>query len=173
MTQTPATPPASGARALVGGLAVAAATMLVLELFIIMVLRMPDLFLLAAPATFLFVAVAGPPTAWAASRLSRGAGPRRAVLTHGAAAALAGAVWGYPVFALALQWAAQPDPAPRAPALAAIGAFYLATTAAAGALAGRYLAPWLVTRPSLVRTLVGAVAATTAICLGVLLLVRF
>ena len=159
------------------GLALAAAVMLIIEMFMVMLLRRPELLLLAAPLTVLFVLTAGVAAGAVAARVSRGMPQRKAALVFFATGSVAGALWGYPLFTVLIRATAATTGADAGAspttALAGLGAAYLASTAGVGALAGRYFGPFAATRPRLVAYAVGAVAIVTTISLVVLFSVRF
>ena len=155
-------------RVLVAGLAIAAAVMIVAEMFMALILRMPGLLLVAAPITVAFLLTAGALVGAVAWRLTARLEQRRAALAFFVIGFVAGAVWGYPVFAILIQAgvdAGGPEPAPAA---VIVGALYMASTTALGALAGRYFGPWAATRPSLVWSCIGAVVIVTLIGVYVL-----
>jgi hypothetical protein len=164
--------PVSGGRVLVAGLALAAGAMLVAEMFIVLVLRMPEFLLIAAPLTVAFVITAGIPVALAVNRLTPGMGIRRASLTFGAAGLVAGTLWGYPVFTIALNTAGESAGIEPGTGAAIVGAVYVGSLAALGGICGRYFGPWAATRPSLVRTAVGAVLAVAVLGFVLLSVIR-
>lgn len=86
-------------------------------------------------------------------------GIRRASLTFGAAGLLAGGLWGYPIFTIARNAAGESAGIEPGTGGAIVGAGYVGSLAALGGICGRYFDPWAATRPSLVRTAVGAVSA--------------
>lgn len=159
---------ASGPRVLGTGLVIASATMLVAEMFMALVLRSPVLLLVAAPITVVFVLTAGTLVGWAAHRLTVRMSQRNASLVFFVAGFAAGAAWGYPVFSVLISLARSgggPEPSPTA---ALIGAVYMGSTAGLGGLAGRYFAPWMVTKPRLVAMATIAVLTVTGIGVVVL-----
>ncbi|MBX9245019.1 hypothetical protein ICW40_09375 [Actinotalea ferrariae] len=155
--------PLPGWRVLAAGLAVAAAVMLVAEMFMALILRTPGLLLVAAPVTVAFLLTAGVVVGVAASKVTRGMDQRKATLVFFVAGFAAGALWGYPVFSLLIQASASAGGPEPAPAAAIAGTLYMASTTGLGALAGRYFGPWAATRPSLVWSCTGAVAIVTLI----------
>lgn len=163
--------PVSGFRVLVAGLAMAGGTMLVAEMFMVLVLRSPELLLIGAPLTVAFLLTAGALVAWALDRVTRGLDQRKASLAFFGAGLVAGALWGYPVFLVAINSAAQVTGEEPARSAAIAGALYAASTAGLGALAGRYFGPWLATRPQLVRTIGGTVLLVALVGVAVLTLV--
>ncbi|WP_182113276.1 MULTISPECIES: hypothetical protein [unclassified Actinotalea] len=152
-----------GWRVLAAGLAVAAAVMVVAEMFMALVLRTPGLLLVAAPVTVAFLLTAGVVVSLVAQRATRGMGQRKASLVFFAAGFAAGALWGYPVFSILIEAAAAAGGPEPAPAAAVAGTLYMASTTGLGGLAGRYFGPWAATRPSLVWSCTGAVAIVTLI----------
>ncbi|WP_199424876.1 hypothetical protein [Actinotalea solisilvae] len=160
--------PVPGWRVLAAGLAIAAAVMLVAEMFMALILRTPGLLLVAAPVTVAFLLTAGAAVGWAAARATRGMPQRKASLVFFGVGFAAGALWGFPVFSLLIQAAAAAGGPEPAPAAALAGTLYMASTTGLGGLAGRYFGPWAATRPSLVWSCTGAVAIVTLIGVFVL-----
>ncbi len=160
--------PLPGWRVLAAGLAIAAAVMLVAEMFMALILRAPGLLLVAAPVTVAFLLTAGAVVGAVAARATRGTSQRTASLVFFGAGFAAGALWGYPVFSLLIQAAAAAGGPEPAPAAAVAGTLYMASTTGLGGLAGRYFGPWAATRPSLVWSCTGAVAIVTLIGVFVL-----
>lgn len=152
-----------GWRVLGAGLAVAAAVMLLAEMFMALILRTPGLLLVAAPITVAFLLTAGVVVAIVAQRATRTMAQRKASLVFFAAGFAAGALWGYPVFSILIEAAASAGGPEPAPAAAIAGTLYMASTTGLGALAGRYFGPWAATRPSLVWSCTGAVTIVTLI----------
>ena len=141
---------ASGFRVFISGLVIAAAVMLVAEMFMALVLRIPELLLVAAPITVGFLVTAGAAVGWLAGRVSRRMDQRKASLTFFVLGFLAGGLWGLPIFTVLIDTAAQ-DAGTQPPAATAIfGALYMASTTGLGGLAGRYFGPWASTKPRLV-----------------------
>lgn len=161
----------STGRALVAGLSVAAAAMLVQETFMALALRAPELLVVVAPLTVLFVMTAGLVIALGVGRLTRNLSLGAASLTFFGAGFLAGVLWGLPVFMVAISATADATGTDPARGAAIIGAIYLALVAAVGALVGRYVGPWAATRPVLVRVVVACVLATAVIGLVILTVV--
>lgn len=147
----------STGRVLVAGLSLAAGAMLVQETLMVLALRAPELLIVVAPLTVLFVLTAGLVIALAVGRLTRNLSLRAASLTFFGAGFLAGALWGLPVFLVAVTTMAEAAGADPARGAAVVGAIYLAAVAGVGALVGRYFGPWAATRPVLVRTVIACV----------------
>lgn len=164
--------PVTAGRVLIAGLAIAAAAMLVAEMFLVLVLRLPELLLMAAPLTVAFVLTAGLLVAVAVDRFTRGIDLRIASLIFGAAGFVAGALWGYPVFTLALNTAGESVGVDPGSAAAVVGALYTGSLAALGGIVGRYVGPWAGTRPSLIRSAAGAVLLVALIGVVVLSVIR-
>jgi hypothetical protein len=165
--------PVSRRRVFVAGLVSAAAVMLVAEMFVVLVLRAPEILLIGAPLTIAFVITAGIPITLAMHRLTRGIDLRIASLLFGMAGLVAGGLWGYPVFTLALNTAGDAAGVERGPAAAAlVGAMYAGSLAALGAIVGRYFGPWIATRPGLVRSALWCIAMTGVIGVVVLSFVQ-
>jgi len=164
--------PVSGGRVLIAGLGIAAGAMLVAEMFIVLVLRMPEFLLIAAPLTVSFMLTAGLLIALAMNRITRGLSHRTASLLFGAAGLVAGVLWGYPVFTLALNAASESSGVQPGSAAVWVGAFYVGSLAALGGITGRYLGPWAATRPGLVRTAVVTVLGVALVGVLVLSLIR-
>jgi len=162
----------SGGRVLIAGLGIAAGAMLVAEMFIVLVLRMPEFLLIAAPLTVAFMLTAGLLIALAMNRITRGYGHRTASLLFGAAGLVAGVLWGYPVFTLALNAASESSGVQPGSAAVWVGAVYVGSLAALGGIAGRYFGPWAATRPGLVRIVVVTVLGVALIGVLVLSLIR-
>lgn len=158
----------AGWRVLAAGLAIAAATMLVAEMFMALILRMPGLLLVAAPITVAFLLTAGVLVGVFAWRATARLDQRKASLAFFVIGFVAGAVWGYPVFGILIEAAVDAGGPEPAPAAAILGALYMASTAGLGALAGRYFGPWAATRPTLVWSCVAAVLIVTGIGVYVL-----
>ena len=148
---------ASPVRVFFAGLGLAAAIMLVAEMFMALVLRRLEVLVVAAPITAVFVATAGAAVALAVGRLTRGMEQRRASLVFMAAGALAGGAWGFVVFAVVAN-AAGTD---AVTASAAAGALYAASIAGLGGLAGRYLGPFVASRPRLLTLVLVVVLLVT------------
>ena len=171
----------TGLRVFGAGLALAAAVMLVAEMFMVLILRRLELLLLAAPLTVVFVLTAGAAVGWFTARITRGMNQRKASLVFFVTGFVAGALWGFPIFTVlvnsSLRAAQAAGTAPEEPVnvvgLALAGSAYLASTAGLGALCARYLGPFVAVRPRLVAMSVGAVAVVTVISLVLLFGVRF
>lgn len=160
--------PVTRARVLVAGLVFAAGAMLVAEMFMVLVLRLPELLLIGAPLTVVFVLTAGLLAAWATDRFTKGMDLRKVSLIFFAVGLVVGGLWGYPVFVMAINTAAQTSDLELATAGAIPGALYFGSTAGLGALVGRYFGPWAATRPQLVRTTALCVLVVAVIGVAVL-----
>lgn len=160
--------PVSGFRVLVAGLAVAGGVMVVGELFMVLILRRPELLLIGAPLTVAFLLTVGAIVAGALGRVTRRMRLRSAALVFFAVGLVVGGLWGYPVFILAMQTMAESGSTDPNRAAALVGAVYVGSTAGLGALAGRYFAPWVSTRPQLVRSIGGGVLGLAVIGFSIL-----
>lgn len=160
--------PVGRRRVFVAGIVCAASVMLVAEMFVVLVMRAPEILLIGAPLTIAFVITAGIPIALAMHRLTRGIDLRIASLLFGAVGFVAGGLWGYPVFTLALNTAGEAAGVESGSGAALVGAVYTGSLAALGGVVGRFFGPWVATRPALVRSALWCVAATGVI--GVLVL---
>ena len=154
--------PVSRVRVFLAGLAVAAAVMLIAEMFMMLILRQLVFLLVAAPVTGAFVLTAGAAVGWFAGRISSGMDQRKASLTFFAAGFLAGGLWGFPIVTLLNNASAEATgstPAPLGAVLA--GSLYLASTAGLGGLAGRYFGPFVAARGRLLAMIVAVVLLVT------------
>lgn len=166
--------PVSPARVFASGLALAGAVMLIAEMFMALILRQLELLLLAAVVTGAYLLTAGVAVGLLVGRLTRRWPLRKASLAFFVAGLVSGGLWGFPVFALLANEAAQAtgsEPASTSGAL--LGAAYVASTAGMGALAGRWLGPFVATRPRLTGMIAGVVALVVLGSLALLTLVNF
>lgn len=133
-------------RQFVAGLVVAGTVMLLAEALVTLIMRSPALLFFSAPVTIGLLVTVGALVGYFADRATNRLSHTRASLVFGAAGLVVGTLWGYPIFATVTRAAGDAlDLSVQVGGI--IGALYVGTTAALGALAGRFMGPSVALRP--------------------------